>query len=125
MARIPAGADLIANSVSIAPGFRIGNVVVMAGVPSIMESMLQDATSHLETGAPVQSASLSLFRPEAEIADLFRAHQKAHPDVIMGSYPHFEDGRYRTELVLRSTDADRLRTVIGELEKTLKNQGFM
>ncbi len=125
MARIPEGASLIANSVSIAPGFMIENVVVMAGVPSIMESMLKDATSHIETGACMQSTSISLERPEAEIADLFREHQNSFPDVAMGSYPHFEDGRYRTELVLRSTDAARLGTAVSELRKVLEKQGLI
>ena len=75
MARIPAGAELVVNEVSVAPGFRIGNVIVMAGVPSIMESMLTSATASLETGAKVLAASIMVAHAEGEIAELFAAHQ--------------------------------------------------
>jgi len=119
MARIPDGADLIANAVSIAPGFMIGNVIVMAGVPAIMEAMLNDVTARLRTGAKLQSATLQLDRPEGDIAAAFAEHQSAWPDVIMGSYPIFRDGRFRTELVLRATDPDRLRTALEQLKLKL------
>lgn len=108
MARIPEGAELIANSLSAAPGFQIGNVFVMAGVPDIMKSMLSAATQRLRTGPKVNAVSIVIHRAEGDIADLFAAHQQAFPDVAMGSYPSFADGRYRTELVLRSRDAERL-----------------
>ncbi len=124
MARIPAGADLLANSVSMAPGFRIGNVFVMAGVPAIMESMLQDATHHLRTGPRMKSTTLVLARAEGDIAELFSAHQKAYPEVMMGSYPAFKDGHYRTELVLRSTDAALLARAAGELRSSLAAIGI-
>lgn len=119
MARIPDGADLIANAVSIAPGFMIGNVIVMAGVPAIMEAMLNDVTARLRTGAKLQSATLQLDRPEGDIAAAFAEHQSEWPDVIMGSYPIFRDGRFRTELVLRATDPDRLRTALEQLKLKL------
>jgi molybdenum cofactor synthesis domain-containing protein len=119
MARIPDGAELIANSVSIAPGFMIDNVIVMAGVPAIMAAMLNDVTPRLKTGARLHSATLDLTRPEGDIAQIFAAHQEAWPDVIMGSYPAFIDGRFRTELVLRATDADRLRQALEELKLKL------
>jgi molybdenum cofactor synthesis domain-containing protein len=72
MARLPAGAQLVHNEISAAPGFMIGNVIVMAGVPSIMRAMLMDATQHLKTGTPVQSRTINLPYPEGEIAELFR-----------------------------------------------------
>jgi molybdenum cofactor synthesis domain-containing protein len=119
MARIPEGADLIANAVSIAPGFMLGNVIVMAGVPAIMEAMLNDVTPRLRTGAHMLSATLPLDRPEGDIAATFAAHQAEWPDVIMGSYPVFADGRFRTELVLRATDPERLRAALEELKLKL------
>ena len=93
MARIPAGSDLIANTVSFAPGFIIGNVIVMAGVPNIMAAMLAEVTPRLATGQKMLSQSISISHPEGEIAEMFAAHQKLFPDVIMGSYPSFKDGR--------------------------------
>ncbi len=71
MARIPAGADLIANTVSFAPGFKIGNVFVMAGVPGIMQAMLAEVTPRLATGPRMLSVSISLADPEGEIAEMF------------------------------------------------------
>lgn len=119
MARIPDGAELVANSVSIAPGFMIGNVIVMAGVPLVMQAMLTDVTARLKTGAKMHSASLGLDRPEGDIAEIFQAHQAEWPDVIMGSYPSFGDGRYRTELVLRCTDVKRLEDAMQQLKLKL------
>lgn len=124
MARIPEGADLIANSVSIAPGFRVGNVFVMAGVPSIMQSMLNDVSSTLKHGAKLHSESLSLPHPEGDIAALFGEHQKAFPAVIMGSYPSIKDGRYNTELVLRATDREVLGEAVAGLRQKLAAAGF-
>lgn len=121
MARIPHGASLIANSVSIAPGFMLDNVIVMAGVPSIMRAMLEDATPLLTTGLIVHSATIALDRPEGDIATLFAEHQAAWPDVAMGSYPSFGGGTYHTELVLRCTDADDLETALKELKLKLSN----
>jgi molybdenum cofactor synthesis domain-containing protein len=125
MARIPAGASLITNSVSVAPGFIIGNVIVMAGVPSIMESMLKDATQHLRTGAKMNAQTITLACPESEIASLFRTHQAAFPDVAMGSYPAFSDGKYRTELVLRCCDGERLAEAADALKRALRAAGVL
>ncbi len=108
MARVPVGARLVRNPISAAPGFMIANVIVMAGVPAVMQAMLADVTPHLKTGAPVRSVSLELACAEGEIAELFAAHQRAFPDVAMGSYPVFEAGTLRTQLVLRCSDVERL-----------------
>ncbi len=124
MARIPVGADIVVNEVSVAPGFRIGNVIVMAGVPSIMESMLISATATMETGAKVLSASIMVAHAEGEIADLFAAHQAAWPQVAMGSYPAFKDGQYSTDLVLRATDAQALSSARHTLAEKLTAGGF-
>jgi len=122
MARIPEGATLIHNPVSSAPAFMLGNVVVMAGVPWIMEGMLAEATKLLPTGRPMLSETIPVDRPESEIAELLSAHQAAHPDVRMGSYPQVRDGRYMTELVLRSTDPERLRHVAATLRAQLERK---
>ena len=89
MARIPFGAELVENSVSIAPGFMLGNVIVMAGMPNIMQVMLDAATKFLKTGKKMLSSALDLHRPEGEIAELFGDLQKRYPDVPMGSYPFY------------------------------------
>jgi molybdenum cofactor synthesis domain-containing protein len=119
MARIPHGAELITNAVSVAPGFMIGNVIVLAGVPDVMQVMLDDVTPRLRTGAKMLTATIHLFRPEGDVADLFAAHQQTFPDVAMGSYPSFVDGRASTQLVLRSTDSSLLQRAREELERVL------
>lgn len=119
MARIPEGGALIANPVSIAPGFMIGNVIVMAGVPLVMQAMLTDVTARLKTGAKMHSRSIGLDRPEGDIAVLLGEHQKEWPDVAMGSYPSFGDGRFRTEVVLRCTDEIRLKNAFEALQLRL------
>jgi molybdenum cofactor synthesis domain-containing protein len=125
MARVPAGAALIENSVSAAPGFMIGNVIVMAGVPDIMQAMLHAATQQLRTGPKVNAVSIVLQQPEGEIAELFAQQQARYPDVAMGSYPSFVSGGYRTELVLRGVDADRLEAARAELESLLAKHGLL
>src|SRR5439155_3947322 len=116
MARIPFGAELVENSVSIAPGFMLGNVIVMAGVPQIMQVMLLAATKLLKTGKKMLSSAIDLKRPEGEIAGLFGELQKRYPDVPMGSYPFYRDGKPGTQLVLRSTNAARLAEAEAELK---------
>lgn len=125
MARIPDGADLIHNSVSIAPGFQLGNVIVMAGVPAIMAAMFADVAPKLKQGAKLHSETLILRHPEAEIAPIFSAHQKKYPSVIMGSYPSFMDGKFKTELVLRATDNDELQLAVTELRTQLSAKGLI
>ena len=108
MARLPAGSELVENAISVAPGFMIANVIVMAGIPDIMRGMLDAVTQRLKTGAKMLSETIPLDRPESQIAELFAAHQKRFPDVAMGSYPSLRDGRPATDLVLRATDQGRL-----------------
>jgi molybdenum cofactor synthesis domain-containing protein len=115
MARIPAGAALVENSVSKAPGFMIGNVIVMAGVPAIMQAMLHAVTPSLKTGAKLLSQSLRVDAPEGMAAAPLAECQRAFPDVAMGSYPFHENGRYGTNLVLRSTDEARIRQAKADL----------
>ena len=125
MARIPFGAELVENSVSIAPGFMLGNVIVMAGIPSIMQVMLDAAAKYLKTGKKMLSAALDLHRPEGEIAGLFGDLQKKYPDVPMGSYPFMRDGRPGTQLVLRSIDPARLAAAETELKMQLAARGWL
>jgi len=115
MARIPDRAELIENSVSKAPGFMIGNVIVMAGVPAIMQAMLLAVTPSLKTGAKLHSNCIRINVPEGNVAVLLAECQRAFPDVAMGSYPFFEDGRYGTNLVLRTTNEARLAQAKADL----------
>jgi molybdenum cofactor synthesis domain-containing protein len=108
MARIPEGASLITNSVSAAPGFRIGNVHVMAGVPVIMRAMLESIAPTLKGGRKVHSITVKSGVGEGNIGTPFGELQQQFPDVKMGSYPRMGDGAVMTELVLRSSDEARL-----------------
>ncbi len=125
MARIPHGATLIRNAISVAPGFMLANVIVLAGVPEVMQVMLDDVTPRLATGSKLQTATIKLQRAEGEVADLFAAHQQTFPDVAMGSYPSFSEGRISTQLVLRSTDSAQLAAARDSLEIKLKAQGLL
>jgi molybdenum cofactor synthesis domain-containing protein len=125
MARIPFGAELVENSISIAPGFMLGNVIVMAGIPAIMQVMLDAATRFLKTGKKMLSAAIDLNRPEGEIAALFGELQQRYPDVPMGSYPFYRDGKPGTQLVLRSTDPARLAEADNELKMLLAARGWL
>jgi molybdenum cofactor synthesis domain-containing protein len=109
MARMPAGAELIVNPISKAPGFSIGNVHVMAGVPAIMQAMLDGLAARLPTGLKVLSRSVPAGMGEGRIAKPLADVQSAFPDVSIGSYPTFEpEIGFTTTLVLRSRDEARL-----------------
>jgi molybdenum cofactor synthesis domain-containing protein len=126
MARIPQGAELIENPVSKAPGFRIGNVFVMAGVPKIMQAMLEAIGSQLERGQPMLSATVTANIGEGDLARPLKEIQERHPDVVIGSYPFEEQGKYGSNLVLRSRDPERLKAAAGEVEEmtqALKTSG--
>jgi molybdenum cofactor synthesis domain-containing protein len=115
MARIPEGADLIVNSVSAAPGFRIGNVHVMAGVPIIMRAMLEALAPTLKGGRKVLSVTVKAAVGEGTVGGPLGALQAQYPDVKMGSYPQMGKDRVMTELVLRSSDPDRLEEAAGQV----------
>jgi molybdenum cofactor synthesis domain-containing protein len=120
MARIPAGAELIENKVSKAPGFRIGNVFVMAGVPKIMHAMLEAAAGSLERGAPVLSRTVTAYIGEGDLAYPLKEIQDRFPEVTIGSYPFEESGRYGAELVLRSRDMDKLEAATRETQAMIE-----
>lgn len=115
MARIPDGATLIDNPVSAAPGFSLGNVHVMAGVPSIFEAMLAGLLPRLTGGAPVLSQSLRVTRGEGDIAAALGALAAAHPEVSIGSYPFQKDGAHGSNIVVRSQDGAAVDAVMAEL----------
>ena len=119
MARIPDGATLIDNPVSIAPGFTLRNVHVMAGVPRIFEAMVASVLPGLTGGAPLHSRTLRLMRGEGEIATPFGTFAARHPDLSMGSYPFNYDGNYGTNLVIRGTDPVQLDVALAELTALL------
>lgn len=125
MARIPDGADLVENSISTAPGFMLDNVITMAGIPNIMQVMLDAVTPRLRKGRMMHSHSVDLNQPEGAIADMLKEHQALYQDVSMGSYPTIRDGRPCTQLVLRSIDAPRLNEAHQELLNKLRSQSLM
>ena len=124
MARIPAGADLILNKVSAAPGFRMGNVHVMAGVPTIMQAMLDEVAPTLKTGIKMLSETVRADLREGDIGGPLGDIAKAHPDVMIGSYP-FVDPELgpNTNIVVRSRNAAKLgvaRTAVEEMIARVK-----
>ncbi len=120
MARIPDGAELILNKVSAAPGFRIGNVHVMAGVPAIMQAMMDEIAPTLKTGARMLSESIRADVREGDIGTPLAAIAKAHPDVSIGSYPFFDEGKGpNTTVVVRSRDPQHLAAARQAVEAML------
>jgi molybdenum cofactor synthesis domain-containing protein len=112
MARIPEGADLIENPVSGAPGFKIGNVIVMAGVPAIMQRMLDNVVPTLDAGTPILSETVSPGPGigEGMIATPLGVIAREHPQVSIGSYPSFGPAGFETHLIIRGKDPDAVAT---------------
>jgi molybdenum cofactor synthesis domain-containing protein len=123
MARIPAGATLIDNVVSVAPGFRIGNVFVMAGVPSVMRAMLDWILPTLAGGPPILQRVIDTDTPESVLAPKLAATQARHPTVEIGSYPWFRQGKSGVSLVARGVDGAELDVVAGEIEALIRELG--
>jgi molybdenum cofactor synthesis domain-containing protein len=124
MARTPQGAELIENPYSGAPGVKMGNVYILAGVPNIAASMLDALTGKLEGGRPVVSITVGARAAESEVADLLRETEAAHPGVAIGSYPFFKDGRYGANFVIRSEDGELARSTGDELSERLRQAGY-
>ena len=116
MARIPDTAELILNSVSNAPGFHIGNVFVMAGVPKIMQAMLDEVAPKLTGGAVMLSRTVPLDLGEGDVAKRLKEIQLAHPGVMIGSYPYERDGRFATNIVVRSRNEAAMNAAAEEVE---------
>ena len=124
MARVPAGADLIENRMSGAPGIRHGNIFIMAGVPHITAGMLDRLTGTLEGGLPVLSATVGCWVAESEIAELLAETEQAHEGCQIGSYPFFREGRTGANFVVRSTDAALLDHCVADLSTALEQGGW-
>ena len=125
MARVPVGGDLVKNPVQGPPGFTIGNVFVLAGVPQIMRGMLEDVGPRLRSGAVVLSRTVRVEGTgEGAIAAPLEIVAKAHPAMSLGSYPFFTEGLYGSNLVLRGRDADELAATVAELIAALEGAGI-
>lgn len=117
MARIPAGAELVPNPVSKAPGFWIGNVIVMAGVPTIMQAMLDQVAPKLRTGIRMLSETVRADAKEGDVGGPLGEIARAHPEVSIGSYPFMsEDGRPNTNLVVRARDPQKLAAAVAQVQ---------
>lgn len=123
MAKTPEGAILITNPVSWAPGFQVENVFVLAGVPRVMQAMLDGLKERLTGGAPMASRSLRVELPEGLLAQGLGALQDRYPAVEIGSYPFHEDGVFGSRLVLSSTDEALLSKACGDLEGLAEELG--
>ncbi len=124
MARVPDGAELVPNAQSGAPGMKIGNIFVLAGVPHIAARMLEALDGKLEGGRPLMSKTVGAFSPESEVAELLRETEDAHPGVTIGSYPFFRDGRYGANFVMRSEDSAAVDRCAADLMRRLSAAGY-
>jgi molybdenum cofactor synthesis domain-containing protein len=123
MARTPDGASLILNPVSAAPGFTVGNVHVMAGVPRIFQAMVKELLPTLKGGDKVLSLAVSSNLGEGKVATGLGEIQARYPEVTIGSYPYFRAGSYGTTLVLRGTDMERIKPAAEEVRQLIRDQG--
>lgn len=124
MTRIPEGATIIRNPISGAPGFRLENVHVLAGIPAVMQAMLETLTGTLKGGRKVHSAALHVYSGESLIAATLARVQASYPGVTIGSYPFAHDDRYGASLVLRSPDERLLGEALDSLRSALEADGF-
>ena len=124
MARVPEGAELIPNRMSGAPGIKLGNLFLMAGVPHITAGMLDALTGTLEGGRPLVSVTVGAFAPESEVADLLRKAEQSVEGISIGSYPFFKEGRVGSNFVVRSEDQDRAQAVADDLSLKLAKVGY-
>jgi molybdenum cofactor synthesis domain-containing protein len=125
MARVPVGGDLVKNPVQGPPGFTIGNVFTLAGVPQVMRGMLEDVGPRMRGGRPTVSRTVRVEGSgEGVIAAPLEAVAKAHPDMSLGSYPFFDQGQYGANLVIRSRDPEALPGVVEELIVALRGAGI-
>jgi molybdenum cofactor synthesis domain-containing protein len=130
MARLPQGAEIVVNKVSGAPGFMMGNVVVMAGVPAIMQVMLDAVTPKLKTGVRMLSDAVRADLREGDIGSELSEVARAHPEVLIGSYPFFDEKTGpNTNIVVRARDADKLaaakaavEAMLGQVKEGMRNK---
>ena len=124
MARVPEGAELLPNPSSGAPGVKIGNVYILAGVPYIAAAMLEALSGKLEGGKPIVSVTVGARAPESDVADLLRETEEANPGVAIGSYPFFKEGRYGANFVIRSEDGELAKRTGEILSSKLREAGY-
>jgi len=123
MARVPEGAELIENRISGAPGIRLRNLFIMAGVPHITAGMLDALTGTLEGGRPVVSKTVGCWVAESDVAELLGAAEKRHPGVAIGSYPFFREGRVGANFVVRSPDEASVDACLADLARAMEAAG--
>ncbi|MBM3565441.1 MAG: competence/damage-inducible protein A [Alphaproteobacteria bacterium] len=123
MADLPEGAEIVENPISKAPGFRIGNVIVLAGVPRIMQAMFEGYRHRLAGGRPMVSCTVVAFVPEGKMAAGVAAAQAAHPETEIGSYPFIRDGRLGASLVIRGTDAAQVAAATDAIKAAVRAEG--
>lgn len=123
MAMVPAGSTLIPNPVSAAPGFIVGNVYVMAGVPRIMQAMMDHVLNEIRAGKPILSNTVSCGLPESKVAEDLTVLQEKYPDIDIGSYPHYRGGMLGLSVVLRGTNNEHLDLATAEVLQIIKKHG--
>ena len=121
MAHMPESAEILLNYETAAPGFKIDNVFVMAGVPYIMQSIFQEAKKFLKIGKPIISKTIEANISESIIAEPFSELQDKYPQIEMGSYPFKKENSWKTNLVLRGDNSELIEKVMIELEEVIKN----
>ena len=119
MARVPRGGDLVPNPVNKIPGFRIGNVITMAGVPMIMQAMLDSVAPTLETGVKLTMHAIDAGLPEGQYATPLADIAKAHETLSIGSYPSYVDGAFRNQIIVRGREPQEVATAAEEIEAML------
>jgi molybdenum cofactor synthesis domain-containing protein len=124
MARVPAGAELIPNPASGAPGVKMENVFILAGVPNIAKSMLEALDGKIEGGKPMVSITVRAHAAESDVADLLKAVQDDHPGVTIGSYPFYSGGSFGADFVVRSDDEALASRCARDLHDRLENAGI-
>jgi molybdenum cofactor synthesis domain-containing protein len=124
MARVPDGAELIENRMSGAPGIRLGNIFILAGVPHIAAQMIDALTGTLEGGRPLLSTVIGCWVPESEVAELLRETERSHAGCQIGSYPFFREGKVGANFVIRSTEQETLDQCARALVIALSEAGY-
>lgn len=119
MITLPVGAELVESVASVAPGFVMGNVFVMAGIPKVMQAMLEGLKPRLQSSAPFVSLTLTANLPESTISVPLKSIQAENPDVRIGSYPFYKDGAPGADVVVRSRDPERARTVADAVRRMI------
>ena len=124
MTRVPDGGELIDNPVSIAPGFKVENVFVLAGVPKVMQAMLEQLRKHLKGGRKVHSTAITIHGPESSLAGDLAVVQDDYPDVSIGSYPFYMEGKGGAQIVIRSPSSERIKAAADAVVAFCKHGGW-